>query len=564
MAEHDLIIRGGTVVDGSGGAPFAADVAVSEGVITEVGRVPGSASREIDADGAVVTPGWVDIHAHYDGQATWESRLIPSSWHGVTTVVVGNCGVGFAPVRSQDRERLIELMEGVEDIPGTALHEGLAWDWESFPQYMDAVASRPHDIDIGLQVPHGALRLYVMGERGAVRDAARPEEIAEMARLAREAVEAGALGFTTSRTRNHRTSRGDWTPTLTAAADELAGIAEGLGAAGRGVLEVVSDFLDLDEEAATIIGMARASGRPLSISVVQADLFPERWREIMAAISAAREEGLAVTAQVAPRAVGVLIGLQTTRDPIAASPTAREVSSRSLEERFAYLTRPEVREAVRAELVAEGAHLPWDRIYPLGDPPDYEPAPEDSVGARARREGRDGWDLALDLLLADGGRGFLYLPFLNYSEGNLGPAREMLTHPHAVVGLGDGGAHVGTICDASFPTTMLTHWVRDRTRGPLIDLAHAVAAQSSRTAAAVGLADRGRVAPGLKADLNVIDLENLRLHPPAMAYDLPAGGKRLVQKADGYLHTFVSGEETYVNGEPTEALPGRLVRSSPS
>ncbi|HEX3567108.1 MAG TPA: amidohydrolase family protein, partial [Acidimicrobiales bacterium] len=288
VAEHDLIIRGATVVDGSGEPPFAADVAVAQGVITEVGRVAGTASREIDADGAVVAPGWVDIHAHYDGQATWESRLIPSSWHGVTTVVVGNCGVGFAPVRTQDRERLIELMEGVEDIPGTALHEGLAWDWESFPEYMDAVASRPHDIDIGLQVPHGALRLYVMGERGAVRDAARPEEIAEMARLAREAVEAGALGFTTSRTRNHRTSRGDWTPTLTAAANELAGIAEGLGAAGRGVLEVVSDFLDLDEEAATIIGMARASGRPLSISVVQADLFPERWREIMGAISEAR------------------------------------------------------------------------------------------------------------------------------------------------------------------------------------------------------------------------------------------------------------------------------------
>ena len=562
MAEHDLIIRAATVVDGTGSQPFTGDVAVSAGVITEVGRVEGRAAREIDADGAALTPGWVDIHAHYDGQATWESRLVPSSWHGVTTVVVGNCGVGFAPVRTADRERLIELMEGVEDIPGTALHEGLAWDWESFPEYMDAVARRPHDIDIGLQVPHGALRLYVMGERGAVRDAAEPEEIAEMARLARQAVEAGAIGFTTSRTRNHRTSRGDWTPTLTAAADELAGIAEGLGAAGLGVLEVVSDFLDLDDEAGTIIGMARASGRPLSISVVQADLFPERWREIMGAITAAREEGLAVTAQVAPRAVGVLIGLQTTRDPIAAAPTAAAVAGQPLAERVAYLTRPEIREAVRSELLASGFNLPWDRIYPLGDPPDYEPAPEDSIGARAGREGRAGWELALDLLLADGGRGFLYLPFLNYSEGNLGPAREMLTHPHAVVGLGDGGAHVGTICDASFPTTMLTHWVRDRRRGPLIDLAYAVAAQSSRTAATVGLADRGRIAPGLKADLNVIDLENLRLHAPEMAYDLPAGGKRLVQRADGYLHTFVSGQETYANGQATDALPGRLVRAS--
>jgi N-acyl-D-aspartate/D-glutamate deacylase len=384
-----------------------------------------------------------------------------------------------------------------------------------------------------------------------------------MARLAREAVEAGALGFTTSRTRNHRTSRGDWTPTLTASAQELAGIAEGLGAAGRGVLEVVSDFLDLDEEAATIIGMVRASGRPLSISVVQADLFPQRWAQIMAAITEARREGLAVTAQVAPRPVGVLIGLQTTRDPLAASPTAAAVAGRPLAERVAYLTRPEIEEALRRELTAEGPSLPWDRIFPLGDPPDYEPAPEDSVGARARRVGRPAWDVALDHLLADGGAGFLYLPFLNYSEGNLDPAREMLMHPHAVVGLGDGGAHVGTICDASFPTTLLTHWVRDRTRGPRIDLAHVVAAQTSRTAATVGLTDRGRIAPGMKADLNVIDLENLRLHAPTMAYDLPAGGKRLMQRADGYLHNFVSGVETYADGEPTGALPGQLVRSSP-
>jgi len=562
VPEHDLVIRGGTVVDGRGGPPRSADVSVRAGRITGVGRVEGSAVRTVEAEGAVVTPGFVDIHAHYDGQATWDSQLTPSAWHGVTTVVVGNCGVGFAPVRVGDRDRLIELMEGVEDIPGTALHEGLAWDWESFPEYMDAVARRPHDIDIGLQVPHGALRLYVMGERGAVREDATAEDIGTMAELAREAVEAGALGFTTSRTRNHRTSRGDWTPTLTAAADELAGIASGLGVAGKGVLEVVSDFADLESETGAIFGMVRASGRPLSVSITQADPAPQNWRRLMAAITEANRQGLPVTAQVAARPVGVLIGLQTTRNPIGGAPTAVALAGLPLAEQVARLSEPGTRQVLLAELVGSGRPLPWERIYPLGDPPDYEPRAEDSVTARAARAERGAWDVALDFLLADGGRGFLYLPFLNYSEGSLDPAREMLTHPHAVLGLADGGAHVGTICDASFPTTMLTHWVRDRTRGPRIDLADAVAVQTARTAAAVGLADRGVVAVGHRADLNVIDLDNLTLHAPQMAYDLPAGGKRLLQRADGYLHTFVGGVEVYASGEHTGALPGQVIRGA--
>ncbi|HUZ44863.1 MAG TPA: amidohydrolase family protein [Acidimicrobiales bacterium] len=562
MPEHDLVIRGATVVDGRGGTPYTADVSVGAGRITGVGRVQGTAARTVEADGAVVTPGFVDIHAHYDGQATWDSQLTPSAWHGVTTVVVGNCGVGFAPVRMADRDRLIELMEGVEDIPGTALHEGLAWDWESFPEYMDAVARRPHDIDIGLQVPHGALRLYVMGERGAAREEATAEDIAAMAELAREAVEAGALGFTTSRTRNHRTSRGDWTPTLTAAADELAGIASGLGAAGKGVLEVVSDFADLEAEADAIFGMVRASGRPLSVSITQADTAPQNWRKLMDAVTEANGQGLPVTAQVAARPVGVLIGLQTTRNPIGSAPSVVALAGLGLAEQVARLSEPGPRAHLLEELLASARWLPWERIYPLGDPPDYEPRAEDSVGARAGRAGREAWDVALDFLLADGGRGFLYLPFLNYSEGNLDPAREMLTHPHAVLGLADGGAHVGTICDASFPTTMLTHWVRDRSRGPRIDLAQAVGCQTARTAAAVGLADRGVVAVGHRADLNVIDLDHLTLHAPTMAYDLPAGGKRLLQRADGYLHTFVSGVEVYASGEHTGALPGRVVRGA--
>ena len=560
MPTHDLLIRGGTVVDGTGGSPYAADVAVTEGRITAVGKVEGPAQRTVDADGALVTPGFVDVHCHYDGQATWDSQIVPSAWHGVTTVVMGNCGVGFAPVRETDRERLIELMEGVEDIPGSALHEGLEWDWESFPEYLDALERRPHDIDIGAQVPHGALRLYVMGERGAAREDATAEDIAAMGRLARQGVEAGALGFTTSRTRNHRTSTGDWTPTLTAAADELAGIAVVMGESGAGVLQVVSDFYDFDQEMANVLGMAEASGRPLSISVTQTYQRPNGWRRMLDSIADANARGMAVTAQVAARPVGILVGLQATIDPTRASALARGLGGLSLADRVNRLREPKFRSAVLAEMADTNPVFPWDRVFPLGDPPDYEPAPDDSIAAEAQRAGTTPEALAYDYLLADDGRSFLYVPFLNYADGNLDAVRSMLEDVHSVVGLGDGGAHVGTICDGSFPTTMLTHWVRDRHRGDRLDLALVVAKQTSRTAAMVGPHDRGLIAEGMKADLNVIDLEALTLHRPTMAFDLPAGGKRLLQRADGYLHTFVSGQEVYVDGEHTGALPGRLVR----
>jgi N-acyl-D-aspartate/D-glutamate deacylase len=554
---HDLVIRNGTVVDGTGRAPIKADVAIDGSRIVAVSS-PGSAGtgrRTIDAEGAIVTPGFVDVHTHYDGQATWDSVLAPSSWHGVTTVVMGNCGVGFAPVHSSDRQTLIELMEGVEDIPGTALHEGLAWDWETFPEYLDALERRPHDVDYAAQVPHGALRLYVMGERGARRDEATPEDIGEMATIARQAVEAGALGFTTSRTRNHRTSTGDWTPTLTAAAEELAGIARGLGGASAGVLEVVSDFADEETELATVIGMAEASRRPLSISIAQSGARPEGWRSLLDAIAAANARGLNVTAQVAARPVGVILGLRTTLSPIGASATARRVGA-DLE----LLRREEVRSAVLAELAERPSLFAWENVFCLGDPPDYEPAPDASIGAKAGKLGIAPAEFVYDMLIAGDEDVFFYVPFLNYADGDLDAVREMLVHPNAVLGLGDGGAHVGTICDGSFPTTMLTHWVRDRSRGARLPLEHAVAMQTSRTARMAGLLDRGTLAPGYRADVNVIDLEGLTLRPPTIEFDLPAGGKRFLQRADGYLHTFVAGTETYAGGEHTGALPGHLVR----
>ena len=553
---HDLVIRGATVVDGTGAPPRRADVAVDGDRITAVGEV-GAGRRTIDGDGATLTPGFVDVHTHYDGQATWDERMTPSSWHGVTTVVAGNCGVGFAPVRQGDHQVLVELMEGVEDIPGTALHEGLSWEWESFGDFLDVLDRRHSDVDVAAQLPHGALRLYVMGGRGAAREPATGAEIEEMARLAGEAVEAGALGFTTSRTRNHRTSRGDWTPTLTAAADELAGIAAGLGRAGKGVLQVVSDFANPGDELGAVLGMAEVSGRPLSISVTQVPTRPGAWRDLLAAITLANERGMVVTAQVASRPVGIILGLQATLSPIGGSATARAIGFDP-----ETLAKDDVRVTILAEVAEHGPVFPWTHVYRLDDPPDYEPPPEASIASEAARLGIAPEALAYDLVMADGGHGLLYVPFLNYADGDLEPTREMLTHPHAVLGLADGGAHVGTICDASFPTTMLTHWVRDRSRGPRLPLEHVVAMQTARTARMIGLLDRGIVAPGRRADLNLIDLDGLRLQPPTIAFDLPAGGKRFLQRADGYLHTFVAGEETYASGEPTGALPGRLVRGS--
>ncbi len=546
---YDVVIRGGTVVDGTGAPARTADVAITGGTVAEVGRVADRGRQEVDAAGALVTPGFVDIHTHYDGQATWDDRLQPSSGQGVTTVVMGNCGVGFAPVHDSDHQQLIELMEGVEDLPGAVLHEGLPWTWESIGQFLDALDGRPRDIDCAAQVCHGPLRLYVMGQRGADREPATEEEIAQMGRLAAEGIAAGALGFSTSRTLNHKTSRGEPTPTLTAAREELVGIARAVGETGAGVLQVISDFPHFDEEMGTLFEMMRRSGRPLSVSLLQTGP-GDGYRRVLRALEEANRSGLRMRGQVASRAVGVLVGLEGTINPWKASPTFRSSPD---------LRHPEVKARILAETAPLGAgFMQAERIFDLGDPPDYEPEPSASLAARAAREGREPEDLLYDLLLER----MLYMPVMNFFEGDFAAVEEMLTHPFTVPGLGDGGAHVGSICDASFPTTFLTHWGRDRRRGPRLELPWILARQCRATAETVGLLDRGLLAPGYKADLNVIDFEHLALGRPEMVADLPAGGRRLMQSAEGYAHTFVSGVEVYRAGEPTGALPGRLVRGA--
>ena len=573
MADHayDLVLRGGTVLDGSGAPGFVADVGVRRGLVAAVGPDLAAGREEIDARGRLVTPGFVDIHTHYDGQATWDARMTPSSGHGVTTVVMGNCGVGFAPCRPEDRDRLIRLMEGVEDIPFPVLTEGLPWNWESFPDYLDALEARAFDVDVGAQLPHAALRVYVMGERGANREPATPADIAAMAAIAKRAVEAGALGFSTSRTLNHRTSDGQPTPTLTAGEDELTGIAMGLAAAGKGVLQLVSDFHpDGLAELAMVRRIVEASGRPLSFSLVQSPQSPNGWKAMLAGLSAAVDAGLPMKAQVCGRPVGVLFGLELTLNPFSQNPVFAEIAKAPLADKVAALSDP----GFRARLLAYDGEAAgpftirtlraWDNLYLMDESPDYEPTADMTVAARAAACGRDPAEVALDAMLRNGGRGMLYNPFLNYADGSLDPSFAMLNHRDTVPGLSDGGAHVGMICDGSFPTSNLVHWTRDRTRGPRIALETMVAMQTRDTAMTVGLLDRGLIAPGYRADLNVIDYEGLSLEAPRVAYDLPAGGRRLTQKANGYVATIVAGTVTYRDGEPTGALPGRLVRGAQS
>lgn len=564
----DLLIRSGTVIDGTGAPRATADVGIRDGRIAAVGQIDEPARRELDADGLLVTPGWVDVHTHYDGQVTWDGMLTPSCWHGVTTVVMGNCGVGFAPVRPGARDYLIKLMEGVEDIPGTALAEGIDWRWESFPEYLDAIETRPHSIDIGAQMPHGALRFYVMGERGADHEEdPTPAEIDEMGRLVCEAVSAGALGFTTSRTRNHRSSDGRFTPSLTASADELLGIARAMGEAGRGVFEVVTDHLLKEREWELLREMVRVSGgRPLSVSLAQNDAHPEGYREQLRQLEVSNAQGLPLKGQVAARAIGLLLGLEATLNPFSSHPSYARIAALPLAERVARMRDPELRRAILSERPSEGlaAMVSFDRLFVLGDPPDYEPAADRSVGAEARRRGVTPEELGYDLLLGDEGRALLYRPFLNYAASDLEAIREMLSHAHTVPGLGDAGAHCGMICDGSFPTYLLSHWARDRTRGAKLDLEALVKSQSHDTARLVGLADRGTIAPGMKADVNLVDFASVGMSAPEIVHDLPAGGKRLLQRASGYVATVQTGQVTFEGGESTGALPGRLVRGPQS
>ncbi|WP_315717078.1 MULTISPECIES: N-acyl-D-amino-acid deacylase family protein [unclassified Bradyrhizobium] len=567
MTQPDLVIRGGTIADGSGGELYEADVAIADGRIVEVGKVNASGREEIDARGKLVTPGFVDVHTHYDGQVTWSHDISPSSQNGVTTAIMGNCGVGFAPCRPADHQRLIQLMEGVEDIPEPVLEAGIPWEWESFPDYMEWLGKREFDLDIGAQLPHAALRVYVMGERGARRDPATADDNRAMAALARDAVKAGALGFSTSRTLNHRTSTGDYTPTLKAGEDELTTIAQAMHGAGRSVLQFVLDISTIHEDLPMMLRIADTTKCPISFSVTQNDRAPQRWRQTLAEINAAAARGLSVTAQIAARPVGLLLGLELSRNPLQTHPSYQAIAHLPLDERVARMRDPELRAAILGEQ-ASATDDPlffkpnYDKMYLLGDPPDYEQPPERSLGAQARARGCRPEELAYDAMLTDSGRGMLYVPFLNYSDGNLDATYEMLRDPRSVPGLSDGGAHCGIICDASFPTYLLTHWTRDRKRGDRLSIPFVVAAQSRKTALSVGLGDRGLLAPGYKADVNVIDYGRLHLHPPKVHYDLPVGGRRLMQEVDGYEATIVSGVVTRRHGEATGARPGRLVRGA--
>lgn len=567
--EADLVIRGGTVIDGTGRDPFEADIAITGTRIAAVGEVPGRGREEIDARGRLVTPGFVDIHTHYDGQAVWDSHLAPSAWHGVTTAVMGNCGVGFAPVRQEDRDTLIELMEGVEDIPGPVLHQGLEFRWESFPEYLDILDRKPRDIDICALVPHAAMRVYVMGRRALELEPANQEEIAAMRRIVADAVRAGAFGFSTSRTISHKTLKGDPTPTLRAQEDELTGIALGLREAGAGLLELVSDWNTPDPatEFAMVRRIADKSGRPILFSLTARHDRTEAWKELLALSNQAAAEGLPIRPVFPPRPIGILLGLLGSQNPFSGTPSYKSIAHLPLAERVAAMRNPDMRARILSEDRVTGSSFPlitrlsFERMFPFGDPPDYTPPKENSIAAIAARQGRKPEEVAYDMLLADDGRSFIFAPLTNYADYTLGPSAELLRHPNTIVGLSDGGAHVGFISDGSFPTFLLTYWGRDR-GSDTVPLPELVRRQTSDTARAAGLRDRGVLAPGMKADVNIINFDALRLERPVMAWDLPAGGRRLLQKARGYEATIVSGTVTYRDGEATGALPGRLVRSA--
>jgi N-acyl-D-amino-acid deacylase len=564
---YDKVIKGGTIYDGLGGEPFTADIAVADGRIVEVGKVTGPARETIDASGLMVTPGFVDIHTHYDGQATWAERISPSSTHGVTTVVTGNCGVGFAPCRPSDHDELVRLMEGVEDIPGLVLTEGLAWDWESFPDYLDAIDRRRHDVDIATQLPHSALRVFVMGQRAVRREAATAEDIAAMADLTRRSIEAGALGFTSSRSLLHKTKAGETIPSLGADEAELTAIAMGVKAGGGGVLEMATDFSFTGANLAGEIGLYRrvveASGLPMSLAIAFINERPDLCEALVREIDAANDAGADIKLQTVGRSICVLMGFDLSLHPFMKCPTYRAIEDLDLADRVKRLAQPEVRAAILAEAEQDefkhGMSQNVGKLYPLGDPPNYEPRASDSVAARAEAAGVKPSAMLYDLMMQNDGKGLVYFPFTNFSTGDFSTFPELIRSENTLLGLGDGGAHVGVICDASQPTFMLSYWGRDRD-GERLDLPFLIKSLTSANARAVGLNDRGRIAAGYKADLNLIDFDRLRLHAPRALYDLPAGGRRLTQDADGYVATLVSGEVTYREGEATGNLPGRLVR----
>jgi len=581
MTTYDLKITGGTLIDGTGSPRRKADIGIKDGKIVDIGACEGDATETFDATGSIVTPGFVDVHTHYDGQVSWDPDLAPSSIHGVTTAIMGSCGVGFAPCRPADRQRLIELMEGVEDIPGVALAEGLTWEWESFPEYMDAIDSFPHAIDFAVQVTHDALRVYVMGERATPGNVATDEDIATMRTLTREALEAGAVGFSTGRTDNHRSAKGEHTPAAEATVPELAGIAGAFEGLGHGVLQAVSDF-DMeperfDEEWAVLEKMLEAGdGHPMSISLMQRDQAHDQWKRIIENAERVNADGHTLRLQVAPRPIGVLLGLGATFHPFMGFPAYREIADKSLEERVAIMRDPEFKATLLSQkhtrLSGDGSSIPpladivleridvvAMRLYRLGERPNYEPDPMTCIGVEASNKKIGVLECIYDALLEDDGNALLYFPLYNFTSMNLDNVHTMLTHPLALPGLSDGGAHVGTVCDASFPTTLLSHWGRDREKGR-IELETLVRMQTADTAAFAGMSDRGTLEVGKRADINVIDFENLKLGPPRLIHDLPAGGARLMQEATGYRATYVAGVMIAKDGALTGNRPGRLVR----
>ncbi|MFI4976324.1 MAG: amidohydrolase family protein [Caulobacterales bacterium] len=563
----DMVIRGGAVVDGTGAAPFEADVAISGGRIAAIGKVADTGAEEIDAHGRLVTPGFVDIHTHYDGQAVWSQRLSPSSSHGVTTVVGGNCGVGFAPCRPEHRELLVSVMEGVEDIPEVVMTEGLTWDWETYPEYLDAIEKRPHDIDFASQIPHSAVRVYVMGQRGADREPATEDDLKRMQAVVREAMDVGALGFATSRLVIHKTGLGDPIPTWQAAESELAAMALALKDSGRGVLQAVfgESGRTFEDEIDMLSRLTRASGRPASFSMAQSNERPEAWRHVMQHLAEANENGPRIRAQVYPRPIGMVLGFDLSVNPFSLCPSYQPLAKLPFDQRIAALRDPGMRARLLMEDSADSV-LPltrlgrrFDFMYPLGDPPNYEPAPETSIAARAAAGNMSPGEIAYDLLMENDGRGLLLVALANYGNHSLDPILSLIKDPNSVLGLGDGGAHYGMICDSSFPTYVLQHWTRDR-EGERISIERAVQSLTSDPATTVGLNDRGVLSVGRKADVNVIDYDKLVLHVPHVLHDLPAGGRRLFQGAEGYDATIVSGEVITREGRHTGALPGRLVR----
>lgn len=579
----DFKITGGLIYDGDGGAPVHANIGVKDGKITEIGACAGEAEQVIDADGAIVTPGFIDLHTHYDGQISWDEELRPSVNHGVTTIIMGNCGVGFAPVKKADHDRLVRLMEGVEDIPGTALHEGLTWNWETFPDYMNAIDAMPHTIDFGVMIGHDPVRVYAMGERASAFEEATDDDIAEMQRIVREAMEAGAAGFSIGRTDVHRTADGEWTPSAEASEKELTALSGALAGLDHGVLQIVNDFNleregdQFHDEFKIVESFVRAgNGKPASISLMQRDMKSNDWRRILDETDRLNKEGVDFNVQVAPRAIGVFQGLQCTFHPIMAQPSYIAIKDKPLAERVAIMRDPEFKKKCLAEtpvkLAGPGSSVPpiadtmiaaielvANKFFRLGENPDYEQPQDKSLGAEARADGVSAMEKLYDTLLELDGKQLIYFPIYNYTEFNYDNVHAMLTHPKALPGLSDGGAHVGTICDASFPSYLLSYWCRDRDHGK-IPLARAIQMLTADGADYLGLKDRGRLKVGMRADINIIDHDKLRLGPPRMVKDLPAGGQRLLQPVSGYRATFVAGQQVIANDEVTKARPGRLVR----